>query len=70
MLLWWMRQCGAQGGASHKPPSLVAMGTQRHAATPIPSPLARDVLRALPEVMAALPHDEVEAVLSDLPRMT
>ncbi|MEC9388510.1 MAG: hypothetical protein VX944_00400 [Myxococcota bacterium] len=32
--------------------------------------LARDVLRALPEVVAVLPRDEVEAVLNDLPRMT
>ena len=29
--------------------------------------LARDVLRALPEVVAVLPPDEVNAVLSDLP---
>ena len=35
-----------------------------------PQELARDILAVLPEVMAVLPHDEVEAVLSDLPRMT
>ena len=35
-----------------------------------PQELARDVLAVLPEVVAVLPHDEVEAVLSDLPRMT
>ena len=29
--------------------------------------LARDVLRALPEVVAVLPPDEVNAVLSELP---
>ena len=29
--------------------------------------LARDVLRALPEVVAVLPPDEVHAVLSELP---
>ena len=32
--------------------------------------MARDILAVLPEVVAVLPHDEVEAVLSDLPRMT
>ena len=32
--------------------------------------LARDILAVLPEVVAVLPRDEVEAVLSDLPRMT
>ena len=35
-----------------------------------PQELARDILAVLPEVVAVLPHDEVEAVLSDLPRMT
>ena len=34
-----------------------------------PQELARDILAVLPEVVAVLPHDEVEAVLSDLPRM-
>ena len=29
--------------------------------------LTRDVLRALPEVVAALPPDEVNAALNDLP---
>ena len=33
-------------------------------------PMARDILAVLPEVVAVLPHDEMEAVLSDLPRMT
>jgi putative heme iron utilization protein len=32
--------------------------------------LARDVLRALPEVVAVLPPDEVNAVLNNLPPMT
>ena len=27
-------------------------------------------LAVLPDVVAVLPHDEVDAVLSDLPRMT
>ena len=35
-----------------------------------PQGLARDILAVLPEVVAVLPHDEVDAVLSDLPRMT
>ena len=35
-----------------------------------PQDLARDILAVLPEVVAVLPRDEVEAVLSDLPRMT
>ena len=35
-----------------------------------PQELARDILAALPEVVAVLPRDEVDAVLSDLPRMT
>ena len=35
-----------------------------------PQELARDILAVLPEVMAVLPRDEVDAVLSDLPRMT
>ena len=35
-----------------------------------PQELARDILDVLPEVMAVLPRDEVDAVLSDLPRMT
>ena len=33
-------------------------------------PMARDILAVLPEVVAVLPRDEVDAVLSDLPRMT
>ena len=32
--------------------------------------MAREILQSLPTVMAVLPADEVEAVLSDLPRMT
>jgi len=32
--------------------------------------MAREILQSLPTVMAVLPRDEVEAVLSDLPRMT
>jgi hypothetical protein len=32
--------------------------------------IAREILQSLPTVMAVLPRDEVEAVLSDLPRMT
>jgi hypothetical protein len=32
--------------------------------------LARDILAVLPTAVAVLPRDEVEAVLSDLPRMT
>ena len=35
-----------------------------------PQELARDILAVLPEVVAVLPRDEVDAVLSDLPRMT
>ena len=35
-----------------------------------PQELARDILAVLPEVVAVLPGDEVDAVLSDLPRMT
>ena len=35
-----------------------------------PQELARDILAVLPDVVAVLPHDEVDAVLSDLPRMT
>ena len=35
-----------------------------------PQDLARDILAVLPEVVAVLPHDEVDVVLSDLPRMT
>ena len=35
----------------------------------LPSPMARDILAVLPDVVAVLPRDEVEAVLSDLPRM-
>ena len=34
-----------------------------------PQELARDILAVLPEVVAVLPHDEVNGVLSDLPRM-
>ena len=36
----------------------------------LPDPMARDILAVLPEVVAVLPHDEVDPVLSDLPRMT
>ena len=36
----------------------------------LPSPMARDILAVLPEVVAVLPGDEVDAVLNDLPRMT
>jgi hypothetical protein len=32
--------------------------------------IAREIHQSLPTVMAVLPRDEVEAVLSDLPRMT
>jgi hypothetical protein len=32
--------------------------------------MAREILQSLPTVMAVLPAMEVEAVLSDLPRMT
>ena len=32
--------------------------------------MARDILAVLPEVVAVLPRDEVDAMLSDLPRMT
>jgi len=32
--------------------------------------MAREILQSLPTMMAVLPRDEVEAVLSDLPRMT
>lgn len=32
--------------------------------------MARDILAVLPEVVAVLPRDEVNAVLSGLPRMT
>ena len=32
--------------------------------------MAHDILAVLPEVMAVLPRDEEDAVLSDLPRMT
>ena len=35
-----------------------------------PQDLARDILAVLPEVVAVLPRDEADAVLSDLPRMT
>ncbi len=35
-----------------------------------PQVMAREILSILPQVVAVLPHDEVEAVLSDLPRMT
>ena len=35
-----------------------------------PQDLARDILAVLSEVVAVLPRDEVDAVLSDLPRMT
>ena len=52
-------------------------GTVRHAqqqaaqqAHKDPQELARDILAVLPEVVAVLPRDEVDAVLSDLPRMT
>ena len=33
-------------------------------------PMAQDTLAVLPEVVAELSRDEVDAVLSDLPRMT
>ena len=36
----------------------------------VPKVLARDILAVLPEVVAVLPRDEADAVLSDLPRMT
>jgi len=48
-------------------------GTQQQAAEHAftdPQDMARQILRTLPEVLAVLPPDEVEAVLSDLPRMT
>jgi hypothetical protein len=32
--------------------------------------MAREILQSLPQVVAVLPRDEVEAVLSDLPCMT
>ena len=32
--------------------------------------MAREILRVLPQVVAVLPADEVEAVLNDLPPMT
>ena len=32
--------------------------------------MTRDILAVLPEVVAVLPHDEVNAVLSDLLRIT
>ena len=32
--------------------------------------LARDILLVLPEVVAVLPRDEVDAALTELPRMT
>jgi len=32
--------------------------------------MAREILRVLPQVVAVLPPDEVEAVLNDLPPMT
>ena len=35
-----------------------------------PQELARDILAVLPEVVAVLHHDEVDAVLSDLQCMT
>ena len=35
-----------------------------------PQDMAREILSILPQVVAVLPADEVEAVLSDLPRMT
>ena len=35
-----------------------------------PQELARDILAVLPEVVAVLPYDEVDAVLSDRPCMT
>ena len=35
-----------------------------------PHAMAFDILAVLPEVMAVLPRDEVDAVLNDLPRMT
>ena len=35
-----------------------------------PQELARDILAVLPEVVTVLPYDEVDAVLSELPRMT
>ena len=35
-----------------------------------PQDMARGILSALPQVVAVLPRDEVEAVLSDLPPMT
>ena len=35
-----------------------------------PQELARDILAVLPDVVAVLPRDEVDAVLSELPRMT
>jgi hypothetical protein len=35
-----------------------------------PQDMAREILAVLPQVVAVLPPDEVEAVLSDLPRMT
>jgi len=34
-----------------------------------PQDMAREILRVLPQVVAVLPRDEVEAVFSDLPRM-
>ena len=33
-----------------------------------PQDMARQILRTLPEVLAVLPPDEVQAVLNDLPR--
>ena len=35
-----------------------------------PEDLARDILAVLPTAVAIMPRDEVEAVLSDLARMT
>jgi putative heme iron utilization protein len=32
--------------------------------------MAREILSILPDVVAVLPADEVEAVLNDIPRMT
>ena len=61
---------GSYQGIDRRDPVESAWSLSGGLMLPILQDLARDILRALPEVVGCLPREEVEGVLSGLPGMT